>query len=188
MKTTHKSRSVFLLIALIVGVAGCNQQPPKDGGGGPVGAIPYNEDSVRTHILRVDDALKYTSKYRTYLADTSGKQTRLRIGGGVEKLDFGRAEAFNRDAIAVLLNQKDSLGNPASGIRIYYGVNEGDQVRMILVPYDKNGNDIIRQLVVEKAARIPGVSEAKAYWDSGQTIENGQRCPTICGNGSLGGN
>jgi hypothetical protein len=115
--------------------------------------------------------------------DTSNKQLdrRAAIGG----LDFGKAEAFNRDAIAVLLNQKDSLGNSAAGIRVYYGVNEGGQVRMILVPYDIKGNDIVHQLIVEKAAKIPGISEANAYWDNGQAIDNGQRCPTVCSSPSL---
>src|SRR5882724_11577584 len=185
MKANHKSWSALLLmVALISVIAGCNQQPPKDGGGnGGVGVIPYNQDSVRGHILKYDEALKYNAKSRTSLDTIGGKETQARRVGG---LDFGKAEAFNRDAIAVLLNQKDSLGNAAAGIRVYYGVNEGGQVRMILVPYDVKGNDIIRELIVQKTAKIPGISEAKAYWDNGQTIENGQRCPTICGGGLSG--
>lgn len=179
MKTRHKSWSAFLVLALLMGgIAGCDQQPTR----GTVGSIPYNEDSVKGHILNYDEAVKYTAKYRNY-NDTSNKQPQIRKA----ELDFGRAEAFNRDAIAVLLNQKDSSGNEAAGIRIYYGVNEGGQVRMILVPYDKNGNDIIHQLITQKAAKIPGIPEAKAFWDSGQTIENGQRCPAICGTGGLNG-
>jgi hypothetical protein len=181
MKTKHRSWLALLVTVLsIAGIAGCNQQPARDGG---AGAIPYNEDSVRGHILKIDDALKYTAKYRSFM-DSTGKQLDRRTAGG---LDFGKAEAFNRDAIAVLLNQKDSLGNPAAGIRIYYGVNEGGQVRMILVPYDSKGNEIIHQLIAEKAAKIPGVSDAKAYWDSGQAIENGQRCPAVCGTSGLSG-
>ena len=182
MKTKHKSWSAFLLIALMAGIAGCNQQPTRDGGGSPTGAIPYNEDSVRPHILKIDEAKKYTAKYRNW-SDTASKQLNYRAG--VSGVDFGRAESFNRDAIIVLLNQTDSTGKPAAGVRVYYGVDEGGQVRMILVPYDSKGNDIVKQLVVEKAAKIPGISEAKAYWDNGQTIDNGQRCPTVCSSPSL---
>lgn len=183
MKTTHKSRlTILLTIAFIGALAGCDQQPPRDGGPGPVGAIPYNEDSVRTHVIKIDDARKYTAKYRSY-SDSSNKQLDRRTGIG--GLNFGQAEAFNRDAIIVLLNQKDSTGKPAAGVRIYYGVDEGGQVRMVLVPYDSKGNDIIRQLIVEKTVKIPGISEAKAYWDSGQAIDNGQRCPAVCSSPSL---
>ncbi|MBS1598922.1 MAG: hypothetical protein JST75_11920 [Bacteroidetes bacterium] len=178
MKTTHKSWSAFLLmIPLVAGIAGCNQQPPRDGGGGGTGSIPYNEDSVRSHIIKIEEARKYAAKYRTYDTGTN-KQLDRRTGIG--GLDFGRAEAFNRDAIIVLLNQKDSLGNPAAGVRVYYGVDEGDRVKLILVPYDSKGNDIIHTLVKESAVKIPGISNANAFWDGGQAIDNGQRCPTVC--------
>jgi len=176
MKTMHKFGSFLLLmVVFIVGIAGCDQQ-------GGTRSIPVNEDSVRGHILNIQDAVKYTARFRNSLQDTSTKQ----LAAGKSATDFGWAESFNRDAIAVLLNQKDSSGNEAAGVRIYYGYDEGGRVRLILVPYDKNGNDIIHQLIVEKTTKIPGISEAKAYWGNGQTIENGQRCPTICSNGSSG--
>jgi len=101
-------------------------------------------------------------------------------------LNLGQAEAFNRDAIAVLLNQKDSLGNPAAGIRIYYGLDKNGLVRQVLVPYDSKGNDIINQLISNKAVKIPGISTATAAGTDGQTVENGQRCPVICDNGVSG--
>jgi len=161
-------------------IAGCDQQPTRG-----TGSIPFNEDSVRGHIIKIDEAKAYTAKYRSVM-DSSKKQIAPRAVGGLE---FGLAESFNRDAIAILLNQKDSLGNDAAGIRVYYGENEGGQIRMILVPYDSKGNDIIHQLIVEKAAKIPGISEAKAYWDGGQAIDNGQRCPAVCSStGGLAGN
>jgi len=169
--------SALSLMALIAGITGCN--PPA-----PVGNIPVNEDSVRGHILPISQAVAYTAKFRS-TRDTFYKQLPP-LG---KLLNLGQAEAFNRDAIAVLLNQKDTSGNQAAGIRIYYGLDEGGQVRMVLVPYDKNGNDIINQLIGNKVVSIPGISSANAFWTDGQTIENGQRCPTVCGSGfgGLGG-
>jgi hypothetical protein len=177
MKARHNSWASFLLLAaLVILINSCDQ--PKTIA---TGDIPYNEDSVKSHIISIDVARTYTSTFRN-MTDTFDRQLpQLKSG-----YDLGRAEAFNRDVMALLLNQKDSLGNPAAGIRIYYGLDKGGQVRTVLVPYDKNGNDIIKQLITDKAVSIPGVSSAKAYWDNGQVIENGQRCPTACsGTGGL---
>jgi len=101
-------------------------------------------------------------------------------------MNLGEAEAFNRDAVAVLLNQKDAQGNPAAGVRVYYGVDRQGQVRLVLVPYDSKGNDIIGQLIGNKSVSIPGISSAQAFDSPGQTVENGQRCPVVCDNGTSG--
>ena len=164
--------SRLVWIALIsIGVA-CNQ--PK-----VTGAIPVNEDSVRSHILPIEAARGYSRNFRS-VRDSFYKQ----VPGLRQAMDLGQAEAFNRDAIAVLLNQKDPQGNPAAGVRMYYGLDRQGQVRLVLVPYDIHGNDIINTLVSDKTVSIPGVSPAKAFADGGQTIENGQRCPVICDNSS----
>ena len=101
-----------------------------------------------------------------------------------DSLDFGHAEAFPTDVFLELLKQKDSLGQ-AVGIRIYYGRGADGKVRQILVPVDSAGNDIINHMV------DLGEQRAKAHVESlkvsdGQALENGQRCPTICGNDSSG--
>ncbi len=177
MKTRHIPVLAALLMVTLI-ITSCNQQSPA-------GSIPYNEDSVRSHILPINDAVAYTAKFRTTRDRFYKQDTGLQ-----HALDLGQAEAFNRDAIAVLLNQKDSAGNQAAGVRIYYGLDAGGQVRMVLVPYDIKGNDIINQLIGNKAVKIPGIPQANAYWNSGQAIEEGQRCPTLCSSGTsgLGGN
>jgi len=178
-----KSKSLSWLLTLLlcpffIAIMGCNQQPVA-------GNIPYNEDSVRGHILPIAEAVQFTRQFRT-TRDSVYKQ----LPGLENAMNFGQGEAFNKDALAVLLNQKDASGAQAAGVRIYYGIDKSGLVRMVLVPYDSKGNDIINQLIGNKAVSIPGISSANAYWDNGQTIENGQRCPPLCGNGlsGLGGN
>ena len=168
----------LVLSFFIVAMVSCNQQPVA-------GNIPYNEDSVRAHILPIAEAIQYTKQFKA-TRDSFYRQ----LPGLENAMNFGQAEAFNKDALAVLLNQKDASGTQAAGVRIYYGIDKSGLVRMVLVPYDSKGNDIINQLIGNKAVSIPGISSANAYWDNGQTIENGQRCPPLCGNGlsGLGGN
>lgn len=174
MKKKHLPLVCILTLAVVTTFVSCNPQHPVDN-------IPFNEDSVRSHILPIQAALGYTKNFRT-VRDSMYRQ----LPAYQSALNLGQAEAFNRDALAVLLNQKDAQGNTASGVRIYYGLDREGQVRMVLVPYDKNGNDIINQLIAEKSAAIPGIPSALAFAGSGQTIEDGQRCPTICDNGSSG--
>ena len=64
---------------------------------------------------------------------------------------------FGRDTFKRLLEVKGSVG-----IRVYYGMNEKDELHPIFVPVDESGNDI--------------------YTESGQsTIEEyGTPCPPVC--------
>jgi len=179
MKAKPFSNPAFFVLALmIVASIGCKERVS--------GNLPYLEDSVRNHILPIRQAIEYTSNFRTVRDSVYS-----RLPGSRSQLDFGQAEAFNRHTLAVLLNQKDSSGQLAAGIRIYYGLDKGGQVRMVLVPYDSRGNDIINELIGNKAVLIPGISSAAAApSDNGQTIENGQRCPVVCDqtSGLNGGN
>ena len=178
MKTKHISWLSFLFLSmLIITTVGCKQQTTG------YGKIPVNEDSIKRHILPIADAIEYTKNFRTARDTFYNQRPSIK-----NELNFPQAEAFNRDAIAVLLNQKDSAGNGAAGVRIYYGLDRSGSVRMVLVPYDSKGNDIINQLVGDKSVKIPGIASAYAEGSNGQTIEAGQRCPTVCSStGGLNG-
>ncbi|HZE84283.1 MAG TPA: hypothetical protein VE035_08230 [Puia sp.] len=172
----------FLMLAIssVLSLAGCHEGP---GNGFP----PINLDSVRTHVLPIQKAIKMTTEFRN-TRDTF----QVKCGGLKEQLGFGNAEAFNSDAIRILLQQKDSTGSLATGIRIYYGLDKATgKVTQILVPIDKNGNDIINVLLIgDKDKQAPGVSPKTQSLTldngSGQTIEQGQQCPPVCDNGSSG--
>jgi hypothetical protein len=163
---------VFLLILLTTFyLSGCGDR----GDGLP----PINEDSVRTHAIPIGEAIAYTTSFRN-----SVDSLNLKCPTFKDSLRLGHSEAFNSDVFRVLVAVKDSTGTLAAGIRIYYGRGKDGQVRLIMVPYDKNGNDIITHLVGTSEKPVPGVSSAKTealtIEGGAQAMEQGQLCPTIC--------
>lgn len=174
---------VVLIIASLSSLSGCKEGDKGDGGGE---SQTINYDSVKPHLLPIAEAIKYTAAFRHVMDSFHvSKQDTL----------FPKAEAFNSDALAILLQQKDSSGALAAGVRIYYGRLPDGKIHMILVPYDSKGNDMITPLTAAKPKEkdVPGVSSPKAealIAPPGQTIEQGQWCPTMCDNGGsgLGGN
>ena len=169
------SSFLFILVSTL-GLSGCHESAGSE----PV----INQDSVKPHILPIGVAIQYTANFRA-----SVDSFNRRCPGFKDSMQFGHAEAFNSDVYHLLLSQKNSKGDPAVGIRIYYGRDNAGMVKMIMVPYDKDNNDIINTLV-DLANKTPGVSpahtEALTVGGSGQTIEQGQHCPTICDSGSSG--
>jgi len=168
------SLPVILFIVTVTGLAGCHG----------TGCEPIiNDDSVKTHILPIGIATKYTASFRASIDSCNKVMPQFN-----EYMNFGHAEAFNSDVINLLLKQKNAKGEPAVGIRIYYGRDEKGMIRMILVPYDSHNNDIINQLYDYKT---PGAGTAhtealKVAGADGQTVEEGQHCPTICDDGGSG--
>jgi hypothetical protein len=142
---------------------------------------PINEDSVRPHVITLSTAIKFTTDFRNSVDSFNQK-----CPGFKDSFQMGYAEAFNSDSYRLLLHQKDSLGRPAAGIRIYYGLSRDDgKFRLIMVPYDVNGNDILKHLIGTEEKPVPGVTPKKAEAltpDAGgaQALEEGQRCPPIC--------
>lgn len=161
-----KTSPLLLLTSLlfVIAVAGCS---------GGDGGIPVNEERAKEHIIKVTAAKNYTKSLQAGL-----EQLNRRLGDNTIRDSFNipLAETFNRDAIALLLNQEG-----ADKIRIYFGRNEKNEVCLILVPVDKNGNNIIKKLIGSKTAFIPGVTAAYAQGDE-EAIEAGQRCPHVCDN------
>ena len=169
--------SLFLIILIFIStLSGCNQNT-----GGPT---PINLDSVKPHVIPIGLAIQYTANFRAYI-DSCNRH----CPGYKDSMQFGHAEAFNADAIRLLLAQVNKKGDSAVGIRIYYGRDNNGIIKMILVPYDKHNNDIINVLV-DLNQKMPGVSpahtEALTVDPSGQTVEEGQHCPTICDDGGSG--
>jgi hypothetical protein len=156
----------LIMLSLVAGLvlAGCND-----------GKIPVDREQARRHIIPVRDAKAYTTSFR------QGRQQLIRkLGDSAflrDTFDLPDAETFNRHAIALLLNQEG-----AEGVRIYMGRDAKGQVRLVLVPVDKDGKNIIAKLLGSSTAYIPGVKSANAQDGSGdgEAIENGQRCPTMC--------
>lgn len=149
------SSTGFLLLA------GCNDQK---------GLIPYNEDRARQHIIPIEQARAFQKTF----SDTRSELTRLIQDTSFlsKRFNLPNAESFNRDAIALLLNQEG-----ADGIRIFYGTDPKGGIRLILLPIDKNGKTIINALIGNQTSlNVPGISPANAQVTR-HAIENGQVCP-----------
>ena len=162
MKTSPLA--LVLLLAAGLTLVGCS-----DGG-----KIPVDRTQAQVHIISEAQARSYVNSF---------KQARVELGRRVTDSTYLRdtfnlpdAETFNRHAIALLLNQ-----DGAEGVRIYLGRDNKGQIRLVLLPVDKDGKNIVRRFFAT-TAYIPGVSSAYADED-GEAIENGQRCPTMCDEG-----
>ncbi|HLK30380.1 MAG TPA: hypothetical protein VKT28_17490 [Puia sp.] len=138
--------------------------------------IRFDENRAKQQIIPIDTAkifqknfLASHERFTKFATDTSFF---------AKHLNMPNAETFNRDIISLLLNQ-----NGADGIRIYYGEDEKGQVRLVLLPVDAKGNDIINDLRSTSAIKIPGISSAYAQTGGGAG-ENGQGCPPC----QIGGN
>lgn len=158
------NRPFFLVIAclLVLAVVSCNN---KEGG-----KITIDEKRAAEQVIPVEQGIAYQNRFtaaRTELAGLLKDSTFL-----ARKFNLANAESFNRDAIGLLLNQ-----HGADGIKIYFGSDEKGQVKLVLVPVDKNGKDIITGLLGNNTAlTIPGISSAYAQ-TGGKVVENGQVCP-----------
>ncbi|MDI3322393.1 hypothetical protein [Pinibacter soli] len=177
--------SMTVLVAIAFLFLGCSKDVQEK-------EISVDRSNVTKHIIPLKLANSYTKKFKTvydkYTQSSQGAMKNASIGTSTSAgcaLDLPIAESFNRDVIALLLNQKDATGGVAAGIRMYYGINENNEVCLVLTPYDNNGKDIINNLSKSApvAIRIPGISTASAQIDDpddGTVIERGQRCPTVC--------
>ncbi|HXD76733.1 MAG TPA: hypothetical protein VN616_02940 [Puia sp.] len=164
----------ILLMTLSAGLTSCNQGGREQNVGSSI-----NPDTIKHHVISIQEADDMTANFRNALDEMQKK-----VPGFKDSLDFGHAEMFPSDVFLELLNQKDSLG-PAVGIRIYYGRSADGKVRQILVPVDSAGNDIINHMV-DLGGNGARVHVESLKVSDGQALENGQRCPTICGNDSSG--
>jgi hypothetical protein len=142
-----------------------------------VGPPAYNEDTLRNHVIPIDSAIQLTRSFR------AGIDSFNRICGSLkDSLRFSHAEAFPADVFAALLAEKNDKQGAAKGIRIYLGRDRDGQVKLVLVPVDSVGNDMVGHIVDLKG----NVRTADVSAGNGQAVEQGQHCPPICDNGSSG--
>lgn len=142
---------------------------------------PINPDSVRLHILPIGQAVQYTASFRASI--DSFNRSALHFA---DSMNFGHAESFPKDVFYELLRQSNDKQGTAAGIRIYYGRDNAGKIRLILVPYDSSGNDMINHIIDLNGKPVPGAHVEALSVDGGQTIQDGQRCPTVCDNGTSG--
>lgn len=155
----------FLVAAMFL--PGCRNDRPGNG------QIPYNEKRAREHVIPIEQARRLQDNFiqgRTELQRLLANDSSF-----LKTFRIPNAESFNRDAIALLLNQKG-----CDGVRIYYGKDTSGEFRLVLLPIDSSGRDIYTNLVTRRsnAIVIPGISSAKAApYSDADAVETGQICP-----------
>lgn len=172
MKSNHFACAIALLVSLLF--SQCDQRPY------PIkGDIPLDSANAKKHLITVEEAEILMKNFK----ETRDTLRTILIRSAKVNLDtifrMPSAESFNRDAIALLLNQKD-----CQGIRIYYGKDDNDTARFVLAPIDSKGRDI--PIVLDQgdaSVNIPGIAPARA---GGRQVkkyyeERGNQCePTPC--------
>ncbi len=136
------------------------------------GEIPLDKTRAIEHVIPIEEA---RSLRQGFLAGRKELQSKLPGNYLDSAFNIPDGETFNRHAIAAILNAKG-----ATGLRIYLGKDQKGQVRMVLLPVDSSGTDILTTLVSrDKAINVPGIQPAKAVTQE-QAMESGQRCPPLC--------
>ena len=183
MKRSFFNRTLGIIVIVLTVITSCNnnqQQAPR---------ITINPDSVKNHIIDIKLAREYTKSFREERSRLDSLTQRKYL---TTEFDLANAESLNRDVFALLLEQKDKEGNPAAGIRMYNGRKYNEalkryEVTLVLVPYDRKGNDIINKLTAQTTAiRVPGIKSAQAQGDGGSAVDNAPRCPDVCDDGNSG--
>ena len=132
--------------------------------------IRFDEKRAREELMPIEQAREYQQKFiasHQELAKLVSDSSFLK-----KSFNLPNAESFNRDMIALLLNQEG-----ADGIRIYFGEDSNGQIKLVLLPVDKEGHDIVTTLLANTAAiHVPGIAPAYADGGGGQAGENGQGC------------
>jgi len=134
------------------------------------GKIPFNEERARQQIIPVKQGSQYSVKFVNQRDSVLPKL--IRDSSFLEQqFNLPIAETFNRDAIIALLN-----ADGADGVRIYFGNDDKGLVRLVLMPVDKEGNDIVTKLTGTLSDKAAGQA-AKLAAEDGESVENGQRPP-----------
>ena len=167
----------FLII--FAGVTGCNQ-PSKD-----TVTLPAPQDTVvDDHVIPIEVARALTADFRASIANFDTLCPKF-----ADSMHFGHAEAWPTDVFVKLLTQHNEKQGHARGIRVYFGRGPGGEIKLVMVPYDKNGNDMVDHIVDISGNPAPGTTPIKTKeltTSNGQAVEQGQRCPTACDDGGSG--
>lgn len=171
--------SFLFMVIVFIGLSGCGQRGERN----MVNLPAANDTTVAQHTISIDLARQLTASFRASIANFNKS-----CPGFQDSMQFGHAEAFPTDVFVKLLLQHSDKQGWARGVRIYFGRGPAGEIKLILVPYDKNGNDMIDHLVDFKGNPAPGTVPIKkeALAADGQAVEEGQRCPTVCDDGDSG--
>jgi hypothetical protein len=114
-----------------------------------------------SHFIKLDEAKKMTSAYRQKKKDLIDPKYK-----GKDVLPI--SESFDRAAFDKLLSHPK-----CTGIRIYYGLKNGDEVHAVIVAHDADNKDIL-------PSDVATVTEGVEVDIDAEIVEIGTRCPPGC--------
>ena len=119
--------------------------------------------STLKHSISQDKVKQLTSNYeenkKKILKDEFQEETILPT-----------SETFDRAAFDQLLSQEGCVG-----IRIYYGMDEESNVKLVAVGVDKNGQDILTSTTASKKTTNNETTDDAVF-----ALSDGLRCPPYC--------
>ncbi len=104
------------------------------------------------HEISLQDAIGMTTKYRQNPA-----------------ADCPQYESFDVEAVKTLISNVQ-----CKFLRIYLGMKEDNQISLILVAADEQGQDL-----------LPNTTESNSIADDNPILEDGFRCPQFCPSNSV---
>jgi hypothetical protein len=104
---------------------------------------------MANHFISLKEAIDLTSRYRKMREEILSNQCK-------DRNILPICETFDRAAFDTLLDQ-----DKCRSIRVYFGMDEKEQVRLVIVGVDENGNDILEE-------------------QDEEILEDGIRCPDSC--------
>lgn len=114
-----------------------------------------NDNNVN-HQISLQEAVDMTTRYRQN-----------------QPSNFPQYESFDVEAVRALI-----ASDQCAFLRIYFGMKENNQVDLILVAADAQGQDL-----------LPSSTESTEDGDDNLILEDGFRCPQFCpSNSVLAGN
>ena len=108
-------------------------------------------NTLNNHEISLQTAIDMTKRYRAS-----------------RPANFPICETFEKEVIQRILDTTD-----CASFRVYFGMKENQQVSVIMVAADADGNDL-----------LPAASDSVTGTDDPVIIDDGYRCPTICPPGS----
>lgn len=118
--------------------------------------------STSRHLISLEAAKKFTKDYREkkkkILKEEYGNRNTLPL-----------SETFDRDAFDYILSQQG-----CESIRIYLGMNEAEEVRLVIVGVNRNNEDILLAQTLGDVVMRSGDTKPPPI------VEHGDPCPTNC--------
>ncbi|MEO5995246.1 MAG: hypothetical protein ABIN89_01035 [Chitinophagaceae bacterium] len=165
MQCKFSPAAAIILFLSLMALFSCKQ---NQNGGNVNDTFKFDSATAAKSVIPIAEAVtlqqSFISTYgevKKLIRDTSYLAKNFNIPNG---------EAFSKDAILLLLSQKEAVG-----IRVYYGKDSKGVVRLVLLPVRKDGSVIYNKLIT--GGKPAPDSASRALSSAFEAVETGQTCP-----------